>query len=418
MGRNPRVIVIGQELDGRAEIQKTLALAGFAVLGEAGYGIEAVSLAKSSEPDVVVISIEEPLIRALQTVEAIADLLPQSPIVSYSSIRDPNAMRKAMLAGVKDYLTVPVKEEEIINSIHTVLAQEERRRARLAGEADEPVAAGTVVTVFGAKGGIGKTTIATNLATALVQKTNQSVVVVDLDTRFGDVAILMDIPVERSIADMAVPEEEITREMLQECIYTHNTGVAILPAPIRPTDWRSVHAGHIERIVQFLMQTYDYVILDTPGTFNDIVARALELATMVVLVATVDMASLKDTLLAIDMLRSWNFPQEKIKLVINATNEATTVQPQEIKRMLGREVFWSVPYDRNISTATQLGMPVVVAKPHSKAAESLVEMAYALSGVRQAQPVKAATKEAPQKGGLLGRILGSASEEKTEVGVE
>ncbi len=416
MARNPRVMVIGQEPNDRAEVQKMLALAGFAVLGEAGYGIEAVSLAKSTEPDVVVISIEEPLIRALQTVEAIADLLPGSPIVGHSTIRDPASMRKAMLAGVKDYLAAPVKEEEFINSLQAVLAQEERRRARLAGETDEVVAAGTVLTVFGAKGGIGKTTIATNLATALVQKTNQSVVVVDLDTRFGDVAILMDIPVERSIADMAVPEEEITRDMLQECIYMHNTGVAILPAPIRPTDWRSVHAGHIERIIRFLMQTYDYVILDTPGTFNDIVARALELATMVILVATVDMASLKDTLLAIDMLRSWNFPQEKIKLVINSTNEATTVQPREIKRMLGRDVFWSVPYDRNISTATQLGMPVVVAKPHSKAAESLVEMAYALSGVRQQQQPK--SKESPQKSGLLNRILGTAPEEKTEVGVE
>jgi pilus assembly protein CpaE len=408
--------VIGQEPLGRAEVQKSLAMAGFAVLGEGGYGIEAVSLAKSTEPDVVVISVEEPIIRALQTVEALVDLLPQSPIIGYSTLREPSAMRKAMLAGVKDYLAAPVKEEDLIASINTVIAQEERRRARLAGETDEPVSAGTVLTVFGAKGGIGKTTIATNLATALVQKTNSSVVVVDLDTRFGDVAILMDIPVERSIADMAVPEEEITREMLQECIYTHNTGVAILPAPIRPTDWRNVHAGHIERIVRLLMQTYDYVILDTPVTFNDIVARALELATMVVLVATVDMAALKDTLLAIDMLRSWNFPQEKIKLVINATNEATTVQPQEIKRMLGRDVFWSVPYDRNIATATQLGMPVVVAKPHSKAADSLVEMAYALSGVRQQQPSK--SKESPQKSGLFSRILGGASEEKTEVGVE
>ncbi len=416
MARNPRVVVIGQEPVGRSEVQKMLALSGFALLGEAGYGIEAMSLARDTEPDVVVIAIEEPLIRALQTVEALADLLPQSPIIGYSTIRDPGSMRKALLAGVKDYLISPVKEEELINSIHTVLAQEDRRRARMSGEMEEPVAAGTVVTVFGAKGGIGKTTIATNLASALVQKTNQSVVVVDLDTRFGDVAILMDIPVERSIADLAIPEEEITREMLQECIYTHNTGVAILPAPIRPTDWRSVHAGHIERIITLLMQTHDYVILDTPGTFNDIVARALELATMVVLVATVDMASLKDTLLAIDMLRSWNFPQEKIKLVINATNEASNVQPNEVKRMLGRDVFWSVPYDRNISTATQLGMPVVVAKPQSKAGESLVEMAYALSGVRQQQAVK--PKEPAPKGGFFSRILGNVSEEKTEVGVE
>ncbi|HEV8692871.1 MAG TPA: response regulator, partial [Lysobacter sp.] len=154
-----------------------LALSGFGVVGEAGYGIEAVSLAKKTEPEVVVIAVEEPLSRSLQTVEAIADLLPKSPIIGHSTIRDPNAMRKAMVAGLKDFLPSPVKEEELINSIHTALAQEERRRMRLAGEGDEPVAAGTVITVFGAKGGIGKTTIATNLATALVQKTKQSVVV-------------------------------------------------------------------------------------------------------------------------------------------------------------------------------------------------------------------------------------------------
>lgn len=415
MGRNPRVAIIGQEPMARDEIQKMLSMSGFAVLGEAGYGIEAVSLCRDTEPDVMVILIEEPLIRAIQTVEALSDLLPHSPIVAYSSVSDPAAMRKAVLAGVNDFLVTPVKEEDLINSIHTVIQQEERRRARESGEADGPVAAGTVITVFGAKGGIGKTTIATNLATALVHKTNQSVVIVDLDTRFGDVAILMDIPVERSIADLAMPENEITREIVQECIYTHNTGVAILPAPIRPTDWRSVHAGHIERVVNLLTQTYDYVILDTPGTFNDIVARSLELATIVMLVATVDMASLKDTLLAIDMLRSWNFPQDKIKLAINATNEAVNVQTSEVKRMLGRDVFWSIPYDRNISAATQLGMPVVVAKPQSRAAESLVEMAYALSGVKQQRAPK--QKEAPSKGGFLHRILGS-SEEKTEVSVE
>ncbi len=392
-----------------------LALSGFAVLGEAGYGIEAVSLAKEAEPDIVVIAIEEPVVRALQTVEAVADLLPQSPVVAYSSIKESGSIRKAMLAGVSDYLTTPVQEEELVNSIHNVLATEERKQARISGEMEEPLACGTVLTVFGAKGGIGKTTISTNLATTLVQKTNQSVALVDLDTRFGDVAILMDIPVERSIADLALPEEEISREMLQDCLYTHNTGVTILPAPVRPTDWRNVHAGHIERVVTLLAQTHDYVILDTPGTFNGIVARALELATLVLLVATVDMASLKDTLLAIDMLRSWNFPQEKVKLVINATNEAANLQPQEVKRMLGREVFWSIPYDRNISTATQLGMPVVVTKPSSKASESLMELAYALSGVRQQEDPQ--TEKQGGKG-LFGRILGPLTEEKTSVKVE
>ena len=130
MGRNPRVAIIGQEPVARDEIQKMLAVSGFAVVGEAGYGIEAVSLAKDTEPDVVVISVEEPLIRALQTVEALTDLLPNSPVIAYSSLRDPNAMRKSMLAGVSDFLMAPVKEDELVNSINTVLQQEERRRAR------------------------------------------------------------------------------------------------------------------------------------------------------------------------------------------------------------------------------------------------------------------------------------------------
>src|SRR5207245_9123021 len=124
-----------------------------------------------------------------------------------------------------------------------------------------------------------------------------------------------------------------------------------------------------------LRTTAHCLMPDTPGTFNHILARALEIATMVVLICTVDMASLKATLLAIDMLRSWNFPQDKIKLVINSTNEASNVQPNEIRRMLGRDVFWSVPYDRSISGATQLGLPVVAANPQSKAAQSLIEMA-------------------------------------------
>ncbi len=415
MARNPRVVIVDQDETSRSEVQKMLAMSGFAVLGEAGYGIEAVSLAKETSPDVVVMAVEEPLVRALQTLEAVADLLPLSPIVAYSSVKDAASIRRAMVAGAKDYLMTPIREEDLVQSIHQVLAQEEKRRARLAGESDEPVASGTVLTVFGAKGGIGKTTIATNLATALVQKSDQSVVLVDLDTRFGDVAILMDIPVERSIADLAMPEDEINKDILQDCLYTHNSGVTILPAPIRPTDWRSVHAGHIERVVTLLSQTYDYVILDTPGTFNDIVARSLELATLVLLVATVDMASLKDTLLALDMLRSWNFPQDKVKLIINSTNEATNVQPQDVKRMLGREVFWTLPYDRNISTATQLGMPVVVAKPASKASESIVELAGALSGVRPQHP---AQPQKQQPKGLFARIVGQLAEEKSEVKVD
>jgi pilus assembly protein CpaE len=358
-----------------------LALSGFAVMGASGYGMEAMTLARETTPEVVVVALEEPIARSLQTVESVGDVLPQVPIVAYSSIGDPSYIRRAMQVGVKDYLVAPLQDEDLGRSINSALAQEERRQQRLTGEV-EPQAYGTVVTVFGAKGGIGKTTIATNLATALVQKTGQSVALVDLDTRFGDVAILMDMPTDRSISDLALPDEEIDREAVQSCLYTHGTGVAILPSPIRPSEWHSINPGHIEKVVSVLATTHDYVLLDTPGTFNDIVSRALEMCTILLLTATPDLASLKDTILALEMLRSWSFPSEKVKIVINHTSDAHSDARVDIRRVLGKEVFWTIPYDRNITQTTQLGMPIVAAKPKAKASQSFTELAYTIGGIR------------------------------------
>jgi len=381
VARNPKVIIIDQDPSSRAETQRMLALSGFAVMGAAGYGMEAMTLARETNPEVVVVSLEEPIARSLQTVESVGDVLPEVPIVAYSSIGDPSYIRRAMQVGVKDYLIAPLQDEDLGRSINAALAQEERRQQRLTGEV-EPQAYGTVVTVFGAKGGIGKTTIATNLATALVQKTGQSVALVDLDTRFGDVAILMDMPTDRSISDLALPDEEIDREAVQSCLYTHGTGVAILPSPIRPSEWHSIHPGHIEKVVAVLAATHDYVLLDTPGTFNDIVSRSLEMCTILLLTATPDLASLKDTILALEMLRSWSFPTEKVKIVINHTNDVHGDARVDIRRVLGKEIFWSIPYDRNIVQTTQLGMPIVAAKPKSKASQSFIELSYAIGGIR------------------------------------
>ena len=236
---------------------------------------------------------------------------------------------------------------------------------------------GAVVTVFGARGGIGKTTVAINLAVALAH-TGKRVALVDLHLRFGDVAILMDIPVECSIADLALPEEEINREMLQDCLYTHNTGVTILPAPVRPTDWRKVHAGHIERVVTLLAQTFDYVVLDTGWPFDHAMASALKLANTVLFVTTPDGAALEDTGRVLTMLCEWGFDSKKIRLVVDATNRAMPTQPHEIERALGHEVVAAVPYDRRVSTMTQLGSPLVVSHPDSRAAQSIVRLADAM----------------------------------------
>lgn len=385
MSKNFRVIIVDQSVERRAEVQRTLALSRMAVLGEANYGIEAVSLARDMMPDAIVVAIDEPVVRPLRTIESLTDLLPQVPVIAYSSAPEADLIRRSMQSGARDFLTYPFQPEEAGSSLMTAIQQEERRRQRLMGISDETEAYGTVVTVFGAKGGIGKTTIATNLAVALAHESHQSVALIDVDTRFGDVAIMLDVPIERSIADLAhdFAPELLSKEIIQEHLYRHQSGVMVLPAPSRPTEWRSLQPEHLERIIALLARSYDYVVLDTPGTFNDLVGKALEAATYVLMITTVDMASVKDTLLALDMLDAWAFPKERIKLIVNHSSSSNTISETDLQRALEREIYWRIPYDRAVSSSAQLGMPVVLAKPDSRASRNLIQLAHTIAGVTE-----------------------------------
>ncbi len=369
-------------------------LAHFNVSGEAGFGIEAVSVAKEHGPDVFLISVEEPVARALETIEALGDALPDTPTIVYSSLADAASVRRAMVSGARDYLIKPVKPEDLARAIYGVLEQEERRRMRASGERPEAPARGTVITVFGAKGGIGKTTISTNLATALASATHSSVVLVDMDTRFGDVAIMMDVAVEQSIADLARRVDGMDRDTVRDFLVRHHSGVMILPAPLHPTEWRNVTPHQISKIINLLAQSHDYVIVDTPGTFNEIVAATLESASLILLVTSMDIASIKDTALALEMLQSASISEDKVKLMINHSTAANTLREDDVERVLEYRVFWRVPHDLNVATSTQLGQPVVITKPYARVSRSITELAATLSGT------------ATEKRGFLERFLG------------
>ena len=394
MARTPEVVTVDPDLSGRSEMKRTLQMAHFTVTGEAGYGIEAVTVAQEKLPDVFMVSVEEPVARALQSVEALADAVPGAPAVVYSTLADAVSVRRAMVAGARDYLIKPVKPEELVRAVHGVLEQEERKRMRLAGQTKEAPARGTVITIFGAKGGIGKTTIATNLSTALVRCTGATVVLVDMDTRFGDVAIMMDVPVEQSIADVARHLDELDRDKVRDYLVQHHSGAFILPAPLHPSEWRNLTPQHIEKIIDLLAQSHDYVIIDTPGTFNEIIATTLEQASLILLMTSMDIASIKDTALALEMLRAAAVPEEKVKLTINHCTSANSLKEEDVERVLEYEIFWRVPHDLAVSSSTQLGQPIVIARPYSRVARNVTDLAHTLSGTRQ------------ESRGFLDRILG------------
>ncbi len=397
MAQDPEIIVIDPDTDARTDAAHMLAAADLTVVADADYGIDAVTVAKEHQPDVFLIAMEEPVARAIQTIEMLASAAPQSATIVFSSLADANSVRRAMVAGARDYLIKPLKPEDVQRAVYGVLEKEERMRQQVGGELSEPIARGTVVTIFGAKGGIGKTTIATNLATSLVRLTNSNVCLVDMDTRFGDVAIMMDVAVEHSIADLGRRIDELDRETIKDALTKHHTGVSILPAPLHPTEWRNLTPEHIGKIITLLAQGHDYVIIDTPGTFNEIIATTLELGDIILLITSMDIASIKDTALALEMLRAADVSEDKVKLIINHSTSANSLREEDVERVLEYEVTWRIPHDYHVANTNQLGIPIVIAKPYARLSRAVTEMAHALSGTPQ------------ERKGFLERFLGRAS---------
>ena len=401
MARNVSVILIEEARDSRTSLKRQLAMADFAVIGEAGYGQESFALSKELSPDVVIVSVEEPIARALRTIESLAIVAPETPIIAVSSQGGREYLRKAMLAGAREYLTTPLRQDELREAILSVLRVEEKKKLSQAGPDNEIAHSGSIITVFGAKGGIGKTTLATNISVAIATTLEQQAVLVDLDTQFGGAAVMMDVVPQRSVLDLAQALDEIdSKEALKSFLTMHESGVAIVAAPLRPDEEQVLSAEQIKKILNLITQSFDYVIVDTPPMLTEAVVTALEESTMVLLVTSLEIVCIKNTKLCLEMMKSSEFSSDKVKLVINRANAANSLKAQDLETTLGYPVFWKVPFDMEAAVSAQLGRPLVQVSPNSKAAQSIIELLETIGGARKS------TAGGSFLGGFMNRFKG------------
>ena len=382
MARIPSVFIVDQDPDARFLTGRAVHEVEFATAGEAGLGTEAVALACDKQPDILLVGVKEPVARALQTIESLVHALPQAPVIAYAEKDDLESIRRMMLAGARDFLRTPFKPEELKQSLNAGLESEERRRLRDAGAAAVGPRAITIG-VFGAKGGIGKTTVATNLGVALA-RAGHSTALVDMDDTFGDAAASLALSPESSVIDLIQTNGASQGGTNGAANAFHESGLEVLSAPANPLSWNDVSPDHVRQVLQALGRKFDAVVADTSGSLSQRTLTVLEEASTVLWVTTPDYSSVRDTLQAMRAISTMELiPEDRIRLVLNVTSPDLDVRPESIEEALGVPIFWMIPYEPRLRRSGQLGQAFVDARPRSPWAESVVGLSRSLSGRQQ-----------------------------------
>lgn len=394
MARVPAVLIVDQDQDSRFEMKRLVKECHLDIGGEAALGTEAVAMAVERKPDVILVAVNQPIERPLQTLSSLAAALPETPVIVYSRSRELETAQKSMLAGARNFLPVPARAEDVRRTIVETLAAEERLKLpRSASGIVGPEA--TTITVFSAKGGVGKSTIAVNLAVALAGRGHETVLV-DADISFGDAGDLLDLKPECTIAELAAPGADLGPEGLLTRLTRHESGLRVVAAPRQPLAWRDITGDRFRRVIEELQRRFDMVIIDCSCQLSDVTLAALQEASFVLWVTTPEYTAVKDSIQAFSALRQLGFPLERVRIALNHVSPDSDVRPQAIAEAMGQQLFWSIPYDRMLRRSTMVGKPIVIEKPDTAAAASIVELAAVVSGVGSAPG---------RKRSLLSRVL-------------
>ena len=349
----------------RASFSRLLESAGLEVVLSAPHGLSTISSLTASQHGLVFVSFEEPLPRAIQTVEEVARVLPDAIIVAFGDEADTNSYRRALAAGAKYLIDTPVSEKET--------------RAIVEAIGPRPVRAtpdaGSVVVVAGQKGGIGKTTISVNLASALAHDQHGSVLLVDLDSDFGDAGIMLDLNTNYSTARAARDHAEFEFDSFRQSLAVHSSGAHLLGAPQNFGERLATSPEDLQQLIAFASKAFDYILIDTPCMLNESVMAALLVADVTLVTTALEFGSLRNTTLMLNEMAYEGIPPERTVMIANHIDSVSNFSVGDVAEVLERESVWEIPYDPMMRKSTQLGSPLTLSRPKAAASKSLRALA-------------------------------------------
>lgn len=389
LGDKIRVLIVDDVSETRENVRKLLQFeSDVDVVGVARTGKEAIQLSQELNPDVVLMDINMPDMDGIAATEAIRSRQPVVQVVILSVQGDQNYMRRAMLAGARDFLTKPPMGDELISAIRRAgqMAQSERSKnvqvqalpalGNIGAVASYGVPRGKVVVIYSPKGGAGSTTLAVNLALTLHNE-DTPVALVDGNLQFGDVAVFVNEQGKNTIVDLAPRAEELDPEIVEEVMIKHPTsGLHILAAPSRPEYAEKVSSGQFSKVLDYLRQLYAYVVVDTSAYLNDITLAAIDTSDLIVLITTQDIPSIKNCRLALDLLQTMGIDRERILFVMNRFDKRINITPERVTENLKQDVTSVIPLDeQTVTKAVNRGVPFVLDNKNQPATRGIFSLA-------------------------------------------
>ncbi|MGB8252259.1 MAG: response regulator [Anaerolineaceae bacterium] len=389
-----RVLIVDDAVDTRDSIKKLLQFdKAIEVIGTIGTAKDAIQMAVEKQPHVVLMDINMPDMDGIAATEAMRKKVPFVQIIILSVQDDLNFMRRAMMAGARDFLTKPPDIDELVSAIHRAydLAKEEIGKMgsvnvtgmTAGGEAIYGSAIfGKVVMVYSPKGGTGVTTIATNLAVCL-NSPNTHVVLVDGSLQFGDVTVFLNEQPRLSIADLAPRADELDPEIVNEVLINHSqTGLRILAASPRPEQAEKITGEQFVKILRYLRRLFHFIVVDTSSYLTDPIISAMDEADLIVLLTTQDIPAIRDTKIFLNLVDSLNISKEKILFVLNKSDRRIPITPEKVSESLKHDVKLEIPFDdRTVINSVNRGLPFVLDPKPQPIIRNLVQLADTIKSI-------------------------------------
>lgn len=380
------------------------------VVGTANSGEQGLAKAKELQPDVALIDINMPGMDGIQTTEKLLSQVPGTQVIIMSVQGEQDYLRRAMLAGASDFLVKPFSGDELANSIRHVCQRRPRVVAQAPAERpaeEKERAPGRMIAVFSPKGGVGCTTLVVNLAVALkLEQPYLRVAIMDGSLQFGDVGVLMDLRPDKTINDLIVRFEQLDADLVSDVMVSHSSGVKVLQAPQAPQQAELITPDHVRTILNLLRKNFDYIFVDTWSSFQEKVLAVLDMADRIILVTTLEMPSIKNVRLFLDVAELLQYPRGKIILVANHADSRTGIPVREVSRNLRFDVTATISTDNQaVTNSVNRGVPLVLADSNCQVAKDIrMLLKQIVLGAGGGAEAADESKKEDRKGGLLGLL--------------